>query len=144
MIIEQSIYNKILSQIKPAPPESGGIIGEKGGIITHFLYDGGLMSRNTGCYVPDIYKLNRVLLQWRNKGIKFCGIIHSHINNQTELSGGDIKYIYQILLNMPECYTRLYFPLVVKGKLIAYRAKHTVNGIDMIREKVKILRIRQS
>ncbi len=92
-----------------------------------------------GCYYPDTNKLNNILYQWNQINIEFCGIIHSHISNQTTLSGGDILYINEILFSMPYQYRTLYFPLVVNGKVISYIATLTEQGMCIDNDIIELI-----
>lgn len=73
MIILKRIYEEIISTIKPAPPETGGILGGINGIVTKFVFDSGIKTKNTGCYYPDIQKLNSVLSEWNYNDVEFYG-----------------------------------------------------------------------
>lgn len=136
MIIEKRIYDRIISYIKPAPPETGGILGSVNGIITHFAFDSGLLSKNVGCYYPDTRMLNDILREWNRQNINFCGIIHSHLDNQMSLSSGDMEYIKEIMIAVSPQYKTLYFPLIVNRKIISYRVtlinKHLIIDNDLI------------
>lgn len=138
MIIYKQIYYKILDCIKPAPPETGGIIGEVAGKVSRFEYDNGLRNKNIGCYYPDVDKMNKILQLWEIENINFCGIVHSHLKNQVHLSNGDIEYILKIFSYIPDLGRKLYFPIVVDNKLISYEAQMTANGVKIFRKKIEI------
>lgn len=139
MIIKRSIYNQIISQISSVASETGGIIGEQNGIICKFVYDKGIKQDNIGLYYPNVNMLNNVLKHWDNTNINFCGIVHSHINNQPYLSGGDVEYIEKIFLNLPDTISELFFPLVVNNEFIAYKARKAIKGIQIFCDITEII-----
>lgn len=122
MTISDQTYKKIISLIKPAPPETGGILGGISNTVTYFVFDVGLNTKQAGCYYPDTQRLNHILSLWQCQNIEFYGIVHSHIDNQTTLSSGDIQYIKKIMYSMPHKNKSLYFPLVINNKLFSYKA----------------------
>ena len=137
MVIKKQIYNKILKMTKPYLKETGGILGEENGIITHFSFDEGI-SEDIGCYIPNVKKLNNIINIWNENNIKFCGIIHSHINKQASLSSGDIEYIKKIMLSASNKYTALYFPLFVDGHIISYVATLENTDVYIYDDEIKI------
>lgn len=139
MIIYEKIYNEVLSLVRPAPPETGGVLGLTNGVVAHFAFDKGLVQAPC-CYVPDVQKLNGVIEKWQNEGIDFGGIVHSHTPHEKELSEGDKEYITKILACMPLEYKTLYFPLIIEKRIIPYKVRAVDGGIEISREEIIILK----
>ena len=100
----------ILSTIAALPPETGGILGSKdGNVVTDFIFDKG--KENTSeFYIPDVMQLNKGIISWRQEGIRFIGMIHSHLRGRNKLSTSDIEYANKIMKSMNM--ERLYMMLV--------------------------------
>lgn len=69
----KNIYRQIMNTIGSIPPESGGILGEREGVLCAYYYDTG-GTCNGGTYRPDIICINRVIEKWSQKSIQFTGI----------------------------------------------------------------------
>ena len=124
MQISSKIYHEILHTFPAVPPEAGGIIGTHGGVVSAFCYDPGFADMDRAVYTPDIQRLNRVIEGWNADGIRFCGILHTHPDGQTSLSGGDLVYIRRILEAIPDGAEGLYFPLVFPGRrMVVYHVR---------------------
>lgn len=125
MRIKKEIYNNILTSVKDIPPESGGILGEKDGVIQFVVYDEGRKTRKMCSYSPNVQKLNVVIQDWQEKGILFCGIFHTHFFGVETLSEGDRLYIKMIMEQMPIEIKRLFFPIVLlpQREMVVYVAK---------------------
>lgn len=140
MKLTKKIYEQIIS-CPQVPPETGGILGISGGeIVNHFSFDGGLPNNNGGTYIPDIVSLNRKIEKWAEKGIQFCGLVHTHASQWPNLSNDDRIYIANILHAMPAKIKSLYFPLILpshnlKG-YIAIKKNGVVNIIDDVIEVI--------
>ena len=140
MKITSEIYNIILNNIPSSPPETGGILGGKSGIITKFVFDDGLPESDRGHYYPDIEKLNHCILEWLKCGIEFYGIVHSHFTNERGLSLGDEAYIQKIMGAMPVNIEILYFPIIFPRKeIVSYRAEREEDEIKINFDFIKIL-----
>lgn len=122
MIIKSSVYQQIVFQCPSAPPESGGILGKRNGVVCAFHFDVGLSSAGGTAYAPNVNVLNHKILEWQDSGIEFCGIAHSHAVGK-RLSSGDIAYIQDIMEEYHEG-TVLYFPIIIpKVELLSFRAE---------------------
>ena len=77
IVIAREQYEKIQMSIGTLPPETGGILGEKDGVVSCFYFDNHAESLADG-YSPNIEDLNFVISDWESKGVSFCGLIHSH------------------------------------------------------------------
>ena len=75
MTISDAVIKKFQSALKI--PETGGILGVNGNVVSEFHHDntGTTTERN---YIPDIDSLNAVLRDWKRRGIEFVGFVHSH------------------------------------------------------------------
>jgi len=135
------LYQLILGKVPLPPPETGGILGGKCGIITHCRFDSGRnRSAAPAHYHPNISFLNQVIQQWQVHDISFLGLFHSHYSNDTELSLSDKRYIAEIMNAMPTAIHTLYFPIVLPGKeIIGYRADKYRSRINIVYDKIEIL-----
>lgn len=123
MKIFSDVYNNIIATCPQVPPEIGGILGEKNGIVCAYYFDKTRQSKNFAKYIPNVKLLNMQIEHWENSGISFCGIFHSHMPSETALSSADIEYISKILFTVSENISSLYFPLVLpKSCMLSYRA----------------------
>lgn len=120
--IKQEVYENIFAYYFPAPPEQGGILGMKDGIVCEYIHDNSKQGTECAVYIPNTEFLNLHIQNWANKDIDFCGIVHSHPNEQNTLSSSDLEYIKQ-LFQMNPWLEQLYFPLVVEDyDMIVYVA----------------------
>lgn len=98
--ITEKCYEAIVKTIASTIPECGGILGmKKDTVVSEYVFDKGI-ENSTEYYIPDINTLNEALIEWRNKDIQFCGMIHSHLLGRNKLSPSDIDYGKQILTSM--------------------------------------------
>ena len=138
MTIDQQIYDALSTAFSPVPPEAGGILGSKNGCICAFVYDPGTPDMSRNCYTPDVVFLNRVIEQWQEEGITFCGIVHSHPPGQSNLSEADLDYIQNIMDCMPEAIQELYFPVVIPGDSIFPHLAQ--RGVAVSSDKITIIK----
>lgn len=139
------IYNEVLKEVLDhmplVPPESGGIMGGKGGIVSLREFDAG--SDEKGCvYCPNVSFLNHVIAGWIDRGYDFMGIFHVHFGSSKTLSDGDKRYIEKIMKEMPDFIERLYFPIIVQPEKLfvsnlAYR--DSLDKIVITPDKVELL-----
>lgn len=115
MNITYETYREIVKNVPDIPPESGGILGEYNDVISCVVFDSGIQKDNWKpcCYTPDVKKLNICIEKWREQGIEFCGIFHTHFNGISTLSEGDKRYIRKIMFAMPSSKKKIYFPIVI-------------------------------
>lgn len=140
MKIKRDIYEKILYSCPVVPPESGGILGGKFEIIDTVVFDSGEKVLESAVYIPDVNKLNSILVHWQKEGISFYGLFHSHPNGQEELSQDDIEYINTIMLSLPQAVSSLYFPVVFpKSHIIFYKAINQNHNISIFRDNINIV-----
>ncbi len=115
MKISEAVLHEICEKLRIVPPEKGGIIGSKNGIVCAYCLDDGTVQADRYAYVPNIEKLNGVIDQWAEMGIHFAGMFHSHPYPQKELSLADREYIDTIMRAMPDSVSELHFPVIVPG-----------------------------
>lgn len=113
MKISKETESELLNDIRNYPPEMGGILGEKNGVICEYMLDEGCISDTACSYIPDTNKLNKRIAEWELNNITFVGIFHTHFGGVKTLSYGDRKYIENIMNQMPIRIENLYFPIIV-------------------------------
>lgn len=113
-----------------APPETGGIIGGRGELITDVIFDKSPKLTEQAMYCPDVDYLNDRITWWHTQHIEFRGIFHSHPTNQCNLSGNDREYIIEIMSAMPASIEDLFFPIIIpKRDVLVYRARRRASEI---------------
>lgn len=122
ILMTKEVYDQILDTIGVQPPETGGVLGRKNGIICKYFYDGNA-DINPYRYVPNVENINPILSQWLKEDIEFAGLIHSHPENIKALSYADIYYARKILQENNLEY--IIFPLVVKKAIYMYLIKES-------------------
>lgn len=142
MKITASLYQTLLNEVPPPPPETGGILGGRCGLITLCHFDKGQCVQTAPAhYQPDIERSNRVIQKWWTNNYQFYGLFHSHYPHDTELSLGDRKYITQIMLSMPLEICTLYFPLILPGTaMIGYQASRCGSDVHIACDRIEILK----
>ena len=140
MLIFRKVLNDLLWSFPCAPPEMGGILGGKKGIVSTFVIDTGLETiDNYGHYRPNVMMLNQIINNWAKQEISFYGIFHSHFPGGDQLSLGDKKYIFQIMQAMPLQINKLYFPIILPSAVVGYQASRYGTQIRICRDDIKIL-----
>lgn len=112
MYIRENIYKQLIYNLPHVPPEHGGIIGKENEIISEVYFDFDNSNFNSALYVPNVKKLNKVIVEWRKKGIEFVGVFHSH-KIYCSLSHEDMVYINKVMESMPKYIEYLLFPVVI-------------------------------
>lgn len=139
MKILSNVYEKII-KCPSVPPETGGILGVKNGVICFLFYDNSLQKGNSAIYIPNVDYLNSKICEWREKDIDFGGIFHSHPVNQPELSVDDIEYIKIIFQEMPKSIKSLFFPIVLSNvKLVSFKAIRKEDTIHILEDTITII-----
>lgn len=138
MKILKVTYAQIMNSYDTVPPECGGIIGGENGIISTYYHDKSCGITDRAIYEPNIEQLNQVIHDWKESGITFYGMLHSHPEHETTLSDNDISYIKSWLSSLQND-TKLYFPIVLPGHTIIPYSAHKNNGqITIIREDLEM------
>lgn len=139
MVLSLKVYNCMM-HLPLVPPETGGILGEKGGVICSLYLDQKNQSKQRAIYSPDVKTLNKVICRWAMDDICFAGMFHSHFPNQCTLSIDDKKYIESIFHSIPISVESLFFPLVIPEiKILPFKAVRTESGI-LINEDTIIIK----
>lgn len=138
MQITEQVYYSIYS-FPNAPPEIGGILGGKNGVVTDIVIDNRNAVSNKAIYIPNIDFLNSKIEKWEKQNIEFYGIFHTHFSDNT-LSKDDRINIEKIMYSMPKSIIKLYFPIVIPQKeMIAYVAERKNNKINIYLEDIDII-----
>lgn len=96
IIITYEVWEEIKVTIGNISLEAGGILGRQNEKIMAYYFDrSGLFLKNK--YIPDIKQINKVITNWAERNISFCGFIHSHPLSCIKPSYGDIEYVKKIL-----------------------------------------------
>jgi len=142
MLVQKVIHDRILNNMIAVPPETGGIIGGKNGIVTNFEFDKYDVDNSfENSYTPNVDYLNKIITRWLGEGIRFLGIFHSHVENEVSLSLPDRGYIQQIMESIPDSIERLYFPLIFpRKKMLVFVAQRDGNVVKIREEEVVLLR----
>lgn len=139
MIITRQIKETVSLMFSPAPPEQGGILGMKNGVISAFVLDNSEQKTESAEYSPNTQFLNRQIEKWADEGIEFCGILHSHPSGQTILSGSDMEYIKE-LYHVNLWLEKTYFPLIIDGyDMIVYAVEKSNGKIEVKRTQPEII-----
>lgn len=139
MIITRQIKETVSLMFSPAPPEQGGILGMKNGVISAFVLDNSEQKTESAEYSPNTQFLNRQIEKWADEGIEFCGILHSHPSGQTTLSGSDMEYIKE-LYHVNLWLEKTYFPLIIDGcDMIIYAVEKSNGKIEVKRTQPEII-----
>lgn len=141
MKITEAVLHDICEELCIVPPEKGGIIGSKDGVVRVSCLDDGAVQAECYAYVPNIERLNDVIDEWISKGIHFAGMFHSHPYPQKELSLADREYIVTIMGAMPDSVTELHFPVVVPGVgMTGHLAKYIDGEVIVVPEDIIIVK----
>lgn len=139
MKVLSDVYERII-QCPSVPPEKGGILGIKNGVICSYFYDNNPPKSNSAIYIPNVDFLNAKIHEWEEKDIGFGGIFHSHLVNQPKLSADDIEYIKFIFQAMPASIKSLFFPIVLPNvALVSFKAIRKEDTIHILEDKITII-----
>lgn len=130
MYISQTVFQEIFTSFPAVPPENGGILGQKDGVICAYLHDRKEQSADNATYCPDVQWMNTCIEAWEKAGIQFAGIVHSHPGDNGDLSTEDRVYICEIMAAMPDSITELLFPIMLPGKrLVGHIARKVCSTV---------------
>ena len=138
MILTKLVYDQLLNCSK-VPPEIGGILGSRDKIVNKVIFDKGISTANDCVYIPNVYQLNQLILQWSKMKITFSGMFHTHADQWSAFSMDDIRYIRTILISMPATINELYFPIVFPGRMLkSYIARRRGKDVDIIEDSILV------
>lgn len=107
--VEAELREKLCGQAV----EQGGALGIENGVISHYFHD--TQARcDCNLFQPSPL-LNTLIALWRQEGITFAGLIHSHPADWPDLSEGDLNYVNRLLLSNPQ------LPAVLMGIMAGER-----------------------
>lgn len=106
------VMDQIRHHIGGQPAETGGMIGVAAdGVVRAFYYDTDAEQTAT-IYTPNTVAINHVRTrEWRPRGLKLSGFVHSHPPGFLEPSQGDLRYATQIIEAVDEI-EALWIPIV--------------------------------
>lgn len=141
MYIIKNVYDEILKSYSLPPPEQGGILGVKNGIVCEYYHDDSVGTTENAVYVPKVAVLNKKIEEWSAEKIIFGGIIHSHLLGQSELSAGDEEYIKRLFELLSPKINLLYFPIIIPetGDFISFVAERSKNGVTIRLDEIHII-----
>ena len=111
MLIKEEVLTAIKNTVGNFLPETGGIIGQKDGIVCRFYFDDNSES-GRAYYYPSVQTLNETIRKWDEEGCTFCGIVHSHGNQDFRLSEKDKELANAILSVNKDILEYVFFPIV--------------------------------
>lgn len=139
MIIKREVYEQMIYCHK-VPPEVGGIMGGRNGIIDTIVIDKGNLTDTGIKYIPNVQLMNQYIQKWYMEKINFYGMFHTHLPQWERLSRSDKKYIKKIMNHMPSEIECLYFPLVFPDYMIkSFRAVKRNGNIYVVNDNIKII-----
>lgn len=137
IIFSQKVYSNMIKWLQYKPFEVGGLLGKKQ-IICECELDINTI-RKIGEYYPDQHFYEQTIANWNKKGVEFCGIAHTHINNQGSMSKKDVSYIKAIMNLNRNVYTQLYFPIIISQEVIIFYAFWEKEQIKIKKIDIEIL-----
>lgn len=137
MKIFKSTFDKIMASYPNVPPENGGILGSKNGILCEYIHDKSLQSYDEAIYVPDIVFLNKCIERWKTNNVAFAGMIHSHKRGEEALSTGDLQFIKKIMISTE---IQLFFPIIIpRCRMISYRATKEAGKLVIKKDNIEFV-----
>ena len=98
--ISSSVEDQLREKLCGQAVEQGGALGIENGVISHYYHDT-QAKRDCNLFQPSLI-LNVVIAVWKQEGIAFAGLIHSHPADWPELSTGDLDYVRKLLQANPQ------------------------------------------
>lgn len=117
VIMSKQIYMQLFKLPQIAPYELGGFLGKRE-VICKFQLDFNTQQEK-GSYNPNHSLFYKTISDWCKNGIQFCGIMHTHAENQNGISKEDEKFITAIMNENKRIFDdMLHFPIVIPQKEI--------------------------
>lgn len=120
-----------MNTVGALPPETGGILGESGGVVCAFFFDA--IGGAPDTYAPSTTLLNEQIALWQEQGISFAGIVHSHPNGVNCLSPRDMAYAEEIFFSNPQM-REILFPIVTLRQGVPQLTGHVFDGAWRVEE----------
>lgn len=119
LAVDSTVLTRIVSELsQDGTVEQGGILGvDQQGILTEFYHDRDAQLDESS-YTPNSTAIENKIEQWRNDGITFFGLVHTHIH-MPRLSRSDLVYTKRLLECNPNM-EKVVMGLLVKGELRMY------------------------
>lgn len=99
LLIAKEVLTEITSVFRKGDAEQGFLLGcdRNFDYINHCSV---LFPIESGpCYyVPDSNRADELIRRWAERQICFCGMVHSHLVNKTDLSESDIDFAKELYL----------------------------------------------
>ena len=111
-LIKANTWQQMLETVALREPESGGIIGGSGNVVSCFHFDT-LAATDANSYDPDTSSLNEVIQSWQLDGVHFLGIVHSHHQFPLYPSTNDLAYARDILKLNRRALKQIIFVLII-------------------------------
>lgn len=128
MKLTQELYKQIIDVVSPFEQEVGILLGGNDDTVTVFCLDKG-QNPSIGQYTPDVDAVERVTSVWAADGIRFLGLAHTHREQSTGLSAGDIRYIRAVMQALQGATDHLYFPVISGGRMTVHKATWIENQV---------------
>ncbi len=121
LVIESKILTEISGVFRQSPVEQGFLLGCGTALnrIDHCFHLPAI-SAGLHFYEPDHRAADTAIRDWMQNDICFCGLIHSHVVDKSDLSENDIVFAEQLFLayNLPV----LWFALgILDGEFVQFR-----------------------
>lgn len=97
--LSRSVEAELREKLCGQSVERGGALGIENGMISRYYHDTG--ARCDGNLFQPSLMLNVVIAVWRQEGIAFAGLIHSHPGDRPGLSPSDLDYVRKLLRSNP-------------------------------------------
>lgn len=111
--LSPSVVTELQEKLCGQTVEQGGALGIENGVVSRYYHD--TQARcDCNLFQPSPL-LNVLLVVWKQEGITFAGLIHSHPAQWPELSEGDLDYVRKLLRSNPE------LPAVLMGIMAGER-----------------------
>ena len=133
---------KVISTIGCQKAETGGILGGKDDVITHYHFDD---TSNTTkvTYSPNVDVVNNKLEQWNDLQIRLISFFHSHPGKHNRPSVGDLSYA-KVILNGIDDMECLWLPIINTipdtgaFTLTPWAVYRSEEGVELVRGTIEV------